>query len=58
MNWLDDYIKNNDSGYLINGAGGLFVEVDNEHVIHVKGDDWAIDLIEISKEEFIKRLIN
>jgi hypothetical protein len=58
MNWLDKYIMKNDKGYLMNGAGGLFVELDDEYVRHVKGDDWTIDLIEISKEEFIKRLIN
>jgi hypothetical protein len=58
MNWLDKYIMKNDTGYLINGAGGLFVEVGDELVRHVKGNNIPADLEEISKNRFIEMLIN
>lgn len=57
MNWLDTYIKKNDTGYLINPFGGLFVDTGNEYVRHVKGNNIPINLEEISKKKFINYLI-
>lgn len=58
MNWLDNYIKKNKSGYLMNQYGGLFVEVDGIYVRHVKGDKDHASLMEISKDSFLDKLIN
>lgn len=58
MNWLDKYIMKNDTGYLINEFDGLFVDVGDEYVRHVKGNNVPANLKEIPKEEFIKLLIS
>jgi len=58
LNWLDKYIKNNEKGYLINNKGGLFVRINKVWVRHVRGDDKTESLEEISKDEFITKLIN
>jgi drug/metabolite transporter superfamily protein YnfA len=58
MNWLDDYIKENEKGYLINAYGGLFVAINKVWVRHVKGDGKVENLKEIPKEEFIQKLIS
>jgi hypothetical protein len=57
MNWLDKYIMKNESGYLINPWNGLFVDVGDDCVRHVKGNNIPADLEEISKQEFINYLI-
>jgi hypothetical protein len=58
VNWLDDYIYKNDTGYLINDFGGLFVDVGDDYVKHVKGNTIPNNLKEISKSEFINKLIH
>lgn len=58
MNWLDEYIKKNEAGYLINGRGGIFVSLDKNYVRHVKGDKELENLKEISKDLFIEKLIH
>lgn len=58
MNWLDKYIQKNETGYLINKNGGIFVSVDEEFVRPVKGDDDVWDLEEISKYDFLHILLN
>lgn len=57
MNWLDDYIKKNETGYLLSEHGGLFVSIDKERVRHAKGYQKPVNLKEISKDLFLELLI-
>lgn len=57
MNWLDNYIFKNESGYLISVFGGLFVDVGDDLVRHVKGNTEPLNLKEITKGKFINKLI-
>jgi hypothetical protein len=57
MNWLDDYIFKHETGYLISEFGGLFVDAGNDYVRHVKGNHNPVNLKEITKDEFINKLI-
>ena len=60
MNWLDNYIADNETGYYINYDGGLWVVADDEHLIHAAfGDDCSDlgSLTEITRDEFIENLI-
>jgi hypothetical protein len=57
MNWLDKYIMKNETGYLISDFGGLFVDVGDGYVRHVKGNINPVNLSEILKSEFINKLI-
>lgn len=56
-NWLDRHIKKNEEGYLKNAKGGIFVAVGDEFVRSVKGDDDPVDLVDISKDEFLDILL-
>ena len=57
MNWLDNYIRKNDSGYFKSSFGGLFVSVGEDQFRHVKGDNSITELKEITCDEFIKVLL-
>jgi hypothetical protein len=57
VNWLDKYILNNETGYLISAFEGLFVDVGDDYVRHVKGNVNPVNLNEITKSEFINKLI-
>lgn len=57
MTWLDNYIRKNQSGYLINAKGGIFVDRGNDMVTPIKGDGDPLDLVEITKDEFLDKLI-
>lgn len=58
MVWLDNYIFKNETGYLINKTGGIFVSVDDEYVRHIKGDSDPLDLEEMPKDDFLDKLLN
>ena len=57
MAWLDNYISKNEHGYLMNGKGGIFVDRGDNMVTPIQGDDDPSDLIDITKEEFISKLL-
>ena len=59
MNWLDNYIRKNETGYLMNDNGGLFVSLgDGEYIRHACGDDDDFcDIREITKDEFVSELV-
>lgn len=54
---LDNYIYKNETGYLKNSKGGIFVDVGDDFVRPIKGDDDPIDLVDITKDEFILKLL-
>lgn len=58
MNWFDKYVMENETGYLVSEFNGLFVDVGDDYVRHVKGDERPLDLTEISKDEFLRRLVS
>ncbi|MCY8856447.1 hypothetical protein [Bacillus atrophaeus] len=57
MNWLDNFIHNNETGYLVGVDGSLWVDMDNRYVRCASGIKEPMGLKEISKEEFIKKLV-
>ena len=59
MNWLDDYIAENETGYYESIDGSLWVGYGTEHVRMAKGneDSEAFVLNEITRDEFIEKLI-
>ena len=57
MNWLDNYIRKNNTGYLMNPEGGLFVDVGEDYVRAVNEIGEPYDLVEISKSEFLDRML-
>ncbi|WCS68985.1 hypothetical protein Goe27_01220 [Bacillus phage vB_BsuM-Goe27] len=59
MNWLDDYIQNNETGYLVGSDDSLWVYVDEEYIRHAGGSAYQgapIDLREVTKGEFLRKL--
>ncbi|WCS69751.1 hypothetical protein Goe25_01230 [Bacillus phage vB_BsuM-Goe25] len=59
MNWLDDYIQNNETGYFVGSDDSLWVYVDEEYLRHAGGYAYqaaSIELREVSKREFLSRL--
>jgi hypothetical protein len=57
MNWFDNYVMKNDNGYLVSEFGGLFVDAGGGFVRHVKGNVNPVNLKEITKGEFLNKLI-
>ncbi|MEC4030267.1 hypothetical protein [Bacillus subtilis] len=57
MNWLDNFIQNNETGFLIASDGELWVGMENGDVRSATGGREPIDLTEITKKEFIKKLV-
>lgn len=55
---LDKYIRKNENGYLMNEHGGLFVELDDDYIQPIGNAADTGNLKEITKDEFIDRLIN
>ncbi|UJJ74670.1 hypothetical protein [Bacillus phage BM-P1] len=60
MNWLDKYIQSNETGYLVGSDGSLWVFIDEEYLRHAGGYAYQaapIDLREVTKEEFLRKLV-
>ncbi|KXZ22382.1 hypothetical protein P4T89_12805 [Bacillus nakamurai] len=57
MNWLDNYIQNNETGYLVGSDEELWVDMKNGYVRSATGTKEPVGLIEITKNEFIKKLV-
>ncbi len=59
MNWLDDYIYENETGYYVSIDGSLWVDYDEDNVRMAKGneDSEPFALTEISRDKFLEIII-
>lgn len=58
MNWLDEYIANNKTGYYVGNDGSLWVDAGEKgYVREVKGEGNLVSLQEITRDDFIEKLI-
>lgn len=63
MNWLDDYMAENETGYYVDTSGGYWVMVEEGVVRFAFGDrsqldeEGTLDLSKVSRNDFVRKLI-